>query len=289
MKSLLYKRREKEMIEQRSFAKYLLLSILTCGIYALYFWYRYAEDMNLMCQGDGEETTNYLLAWLFGILTCGIYLWYWFYQVGNRIQKNGKRYGVTIVENGSSVILWLIIGTYLTCGIAALFAYYILVKNFNQLADGYNNQMGGGGYQSQGPQTDYPQGAISYDTSYNGASGGEQTVGYNMTSMPGISGRIFGISGEYAGQEIPIGHMETIVIGRNPNECNIVLTGNKVSRKHCSIMYNSDSNRYSITDYSSNGTYQVADRKRFANYGTEEVPAGTEIYLGDESNSFRLG
>ena len=126
------------MIEQRSFAKYLLLSILTCGIYALYFWYRYAEDMNLMCQGDGEETTNYILAWLFGILTCGIYLWYWFYQVGNRIQKNGKRYGVTIVENGSSVILWLIIGTYLTCGIAAFFAYYILVKNFNQLADGYN-------------------------------------------------------------------------------------------------------------------------------------------------------
>ena len=46
------------MIRQRDFWIYLLLSIVTCGIYGIYFWYKYTEDVNTVCYGDGQETMN---------------------------------------------------------------------------------------------------------------------------------------------------------------------------------------------------------------------------------------
>lgn len=46
------------MIQQRKFLTYILLSIITCGIYSIIFWYSLTEDINRACQGDGENTPN---------------------------------------------------------------------------------------------------------------------------------------------------------------------------------------------------------------------------------------
>ena len=45
--------------ENRGLLKAIVLSFLTFGLYAIYFWYEYAKDVNLMCDGDGKHTTNY--------------------------------------------------------------------------------------------------------------------------------------------------------------------------------------------------------------------------------------
>ena len=42
--------------DNRSFWVYLLLSIVTCGLYSIYFWYVYVEDLNTMFYGDGEDS-----------------------------------------------------------------------------------------------------------------------------------------------------------------------------------------------------------------------------------------
>ena len=41
--------------DNRSFWVYLLLSIVTCGLYSIYFWYVYVEDLNTIFYGDGKD------------------------------------------------------------------------------------------------------------------------------------------------------------------------------------------------------------------------------------------
>lgn len=127
------------MIKRRSLLTFILLSIITCGIYSIIFWYNYADDMNTVCNGDGKETKNYILVILLSIITCGIYYYIWLYGVGNRMQENAPRYGLNFQENGTTILLWFLIGS-LLCGIGAFYAIYILIKNMNDIADRYNQQ-----------------------------------------------------------------------------------------------------------------------------------------------------
>ena len=44
--------------EDRSLVTYILLSLVTCGIYGYYFIYKLAEEVNIACEGDGEQCTD---------------------------------------------------------------------------------------------------------------------------------------------------------------------------------------------------------------------------------------
>ena len=50
--------------DNRSFWFYLLLTFLTCGLYSIYFWYVYVEDLNTIFYGDGEDSPNYIIVLL---------------------------------------------------------------------------------------------------------------------------------------------------------------------------------------------------------------------------------
>ena len=103
--------------DNRSFWVYLLLSIVTCGLYSIYFWYVYVEDLNTIFYGDGEDSPNYIIVLLLSWVTCGIYGVYWRYKQANRMYRESyDRYGVMIEENGSAILLWTLLG-YLTGGI----------------------------------------------------------------------------------------------------------------------------------------------------------------------------
>jgi len=127
------------MVQQRSLLAFILLSLITCGIYGIVFWYQWVEDTNRMFAGDGQESPNYFVVLLLSIITCGIYSFYWYYKMGNRLQNNGPRYGVAITENGTSVLLWMLLGS-LLCGIGSLIAVNIIIKNTNVFATLYNRQ-----------------------------------------------------------------------------------------------------------------------------------------------------
>ncbi len=126
------------MIEERSFLMYFLLSIITCGIYPIIFFYKYTQDINIMCYGDGQESPNYIVVWLLSLVTCGIYSIIWQYIQANRLQIAGNKYGVSIVENGTTVLLWILLGSFL-CGLGLIMVPYILIKNFNIVANSYNS------------------------------------------------------------------------------------------------------------------------------------------------------
>lgn len=123
----------------RSLVLYILLGFLTCGIYQLYVFYTIMRDVNVACDGDGRHTPGLLEFILFGILTCGIYDLYWFYSVGNRLADNAPRYGLHFQENGTTLLLWMIIGS-LLCFIGSYVGIYFLLNNVNAICSAYNQQ-----------------------------------------------------------------------------------------------------------------------------------------------------
>lgn len=127
------------MIQRRDFVTYLLLSIITCGVYSYYFIYTTTNDLNRMAGDDGKtvnSTAAVLLSIFFGI----IYPTWWFYRMGGRMHHLGQQNAIPIDEDASSYVMWMIVG-YLTCGIGSLFATFLFIKNFNRIADGYNASM----------------------------------------------------------------------------------------------------------------------------------------------------
>ncbi len=119
---------------------FIVLTFITCGIYPWYFYYSVAKDANIICEGDGEETAGLLKHILLLFVTCGIYEYIWHCQFADRLRRNASRYGVTIEENGTTVLLWFIPGSF-CCGIGSFVAYHIQMKNLNKMARAYNGKM----------------------------------------------------------------------------------------------------------------------------------------------------
>ena len=125
----------------RSLVTYIVLSIVTCGSYGYYFLYTMARDVNIMCEGDGEQTSGLVVFIVLSMVTCGFYALYWYYKLANRLASNAPRYGLNFQENGTTVLLWYLVGI-LVCGIGPYVAMYFLIKNTNALAAAYNQSRG---------------------------------------------------------------------------------------------------------------------------------------------------
>ena len=122
----------------RSIVAYVLLGLVTCGIYDLYMLHCIIQDVNITCAGDGKRTAGILEYILFGILTCGIYDYIWLYNLGNRLQNNAPRYGMNFQEGGATILLWWVFGA-LLCGVGPFISANIIIKNSNALNAAYNN------------------------------------------------------------------------------------------------------------------------------------------------------
>lgn len=122
---------------KRSFLKYILLTLITCGVYHWIFMYHLIEDVNLVCDGDGEATPGLLKFLLFTLITLGIYGFYWFYKLGNRLAENAPRFHMQFRERGITILLWMVLGG-LAYGLGMLVAWYLIIRNMNSLAGAYN-------------------------------------------------------------------------------------------------------------------------------------------------------
>jgi hypothetical protein len=114
-----------------SLLMYILLTMVTCGIYGYYMIYKLASDVNQICAEDGDKVGGLGTYILLSIVTCGFYSFYWLYKIQNRLHANGPRYNVPVAENGTTVLMWLIFGS-LLCGIGSFVIYaakFTLRKN----------------------------------------------------------------------------------------------------------------------------------------------------------------
>lgn len=121
----------------RSFWVYLFLSIITFGIYTIFFWHFWALDLNAACRGDDREGPDYIRVFLLSVITLGLYNMIWRMRQADRMCACGDRYGIAIREHGNFLAVWLVLG-YFTWGIGWLIADYFLITNLNRLADSIN-------------------------------------------------------------------------------------------------------------------------------------------------------
>ncbi len=72
------------MIKERNIVLCIIFTILTCGIYGIY-WNACLQNDSL--KAANEEGTSGAMVVVLTILTCGIYGYYWAYKLGERTDK----------------------------------------------------------------------------------------------------------------------------------------------------------------------------------------------------------
>ena len=97
----------RSLVKNRSIALSIILSIITCGIYGL-FWYAFMVDDANKVSGEYDSTSGGLTI-LYSLLTCGLYKIYWSYKVGKQLYNAGSNYGKDISDNS---ILYLILSLF---------------------------------------------------------------------------------------------------------------------------------------------------------------------------------
>ena len=116
------------MVKERNPVVSILLTIVTCGIYGLYWYCTITDDVDVIAENPNKR--NGVVVILLSIVTCGIYTIYWWYQNGQMMEEANKKKGV---NGNSSAVLFLIL--------ALLFpiANYIIVQmDINKYANGSN-------------------------------------------------------------------------------------------------------------------------------------------------------
>ena len=102
-----------------------------------------------------------------------------------------------------------------------------------------------------------------------------------------MMGKVICTEGAAKGQGCRLPEENKLLIGANPGQCSMVITGQYVSGLHCSVRYNAQRNTYIVKDHSSNGTY--VNGLKLPKETEMEYPAGTTLVLADGSNKITLG
>ena len=123
-------------LSEFSFMKYILLSIVTLGIYGIYTQYKFTKAINVICEGDQRERPNYFLVILLTVITLGVYGHYWIYTQARRLYEISPKYDCRLNDNAINVLLWNTFGSFITIG--QFVAWYKLFKMINQLIEQYN-------------------------------------------------------------------------------------------------------------------------------------------------------
>ena len=94
-------------MKQRSVGLSILLTIITCGIYGIYWMVVLNDEINAMSGRQGATSGGTVV--LLSIVTCGIYGIYWMYKMGEGIEVIHEAHGDI---RGSAPILYLVLSLF---------------------------------------------------------------------------------------------------------------------------------------------------------------------------------
>ena len=101
----------KIFIETRSIPVCIILSIVTCGIYNLYWIYRLAKDVNTLNAAQQKPTGQDAgMVILLYIITCGLYGIYFYWKVGKLVKQLQFDIGYYVEDNSLVMMLLCIFG-----------------------------------------------------------------------------------------------------------------------------------------------------------------------------------
>ena len=124
----------------RSSFKFILFSVLTCGVYSLVFTHGVVRDINTISKGYGIKKIPGLLSLIvFTPLTLGLYYFYWLVRLSNRI----KTLSVPMIYKGckcrksTTLLFWNTVGL-MFCGLGPLVGLGYICDDVDLLVAIYN-------------------------------------------------------------------------------------------------------------------------------------------------------
>ena len=128
---------KQELRTNRSLLKYILLGIVTFGIYDLWVMYTLTDDLNTLAyKHDGKKTMNVMLVSFLASCTLGISVLVWGHKMSQRIGEELQFRNIDYKFGASTFWLWNVLGS---CIIVGPFIYFHkLMKSMNLLCKSYN-------------------------------------------------------------------------------------------------------------------------------------------------------
>ena len=106
---------------KRNIGLCIVLSIITCGIYGIYWFVVLANDTNV-ASGHAQDGTSGGVAFLLTLVTCGIYGFYWAYKQGEKL--NEAKAMINMPADSNAGIIYIVLQIF-GLGIVA----YALMQN----------------------------------------------------------------------------------------------------------------------------------------------------------------
>ncbi len=146
------------MIQKRNIPLYIILNLITCGIFSYFWFYFLAKDMSRYRTENSVDTSPGMMV-LFDILSGGFYGAFVFYKWGKQTGEIAATYGKESKDNS------------IFFGVASVFGLSMLVMAimqdmFNQLIDEGHIQNAPPAYGQQPPYP--PQGGYPQQQGYQG-------------------------------------------------------------------------------------------------------------------------
>lgn len=112
-------------MKERNIAVSLILTIITCGIYGIYWFVVLTDDIRY-ASGDNEAPSGGM-AFLLTIVTCGIYTIYWAYKMGKTLVIAKEKNKLRAEDNSVLYLILQVIGL-------GIVNYALLQNELNEIA-----------------------------------------------------------------------------------------------------------------------------------------------------------
>ena len=112
------------MVQQRNIALCIVLSIVTCGIYGIYWFICLSNDANTVSRTNGTSGGT---AFLLSLVTCGIYSFYWMFKQGEKLDAAKTAKGMPSSNSGIIYLVLAIFGL-------GIISYALMQDSINKLA-----------------------------------------------------------------------------------------------------------------------------------------------------------
>ena len=121
----------------RKMWKLMLFSILTLGLYGIFFFIPLSFDIDKVApRRDGERTMNYLFAHILALFTFSIVIDIWHYGIACRIEEALSARKIDYNFSTNDFWLWFIFGSFILVG--PFIYFHKLCTAMNLLCESYN-------------------------------------------------------------------------------------------------------------------------------------------------------
>jgi len=112
------------MIQKRSIGLCIVLSIITCGIYGIYWFICLTNELNYASRKDGTDGG---MSFVLTFITCGIYGYFWAYQQGEKVDRMNE-------QRSSTALVYLLLQIF---GLGIV-GYCLMQNELNYFSDRQN-------------------------------------------------------------------------------------------------------------------------------------------------------